>query len=128
MKTFAAISLCVAAVVTSVSVPLFAKAIRASTDPVKDEPAITEKERQHWAFVPLSLPALPSVAHQGVIRNEVDRFIEASLEKAGLTLLPQADAATLLRRVTFDLIGLPPAEADVATFVANPSGVTPALQ
>jgi hypothetical protein len=121
MKAFAAISLCAAAVVASVSVPVFAKAIRASVDPVKDEPAITEKERQHWAFVPLGSPALPQVAHQGVIRNEVDRFIESGLEKAGLMLLPQADPATLLRRVTFDLIGLPPAEADVAAFVANPS-------
>lgn len=121
MKAFAATFLFATAVVVMVSSPVSAKAIRASTDPVKDEPAITEKERQHWAFVPLASPALPEVAHQGVIRNEVDRFVEAELEKAGLTLLPQADPATLLRRVTFDLIGLPPTEEDVAAFLANPS-------
>ena len=118
MKVIAAYSLCAAAIAMTGSV--LAKAIRASADPVKDEPAITEKERQHWAFVPLRRPTPPEVKHQGVIRNELDRFIQAKLEGGGLSLRPQADAATLLRRVTFDLIGLPPTEADMTAFTANP--------
>lgn len=68
-----------------------AVAIRASADPVKDEPPITAKDREHWAFQPL--------AKVGA---------EATLEKLSPPLSPPADAATLIRRVTFDLTGLPP--------------------
>ena len=98
-----------------------AKAIRASADPVRDEPPITEKERQHWAFTPLVRPAVPEVKSGRAARTDIDRFILARLEAAGLTLRPQADPTTLLRRVTFDLIGLPPSAKDVAEFTANPS-------
>jgi hypothetical protein len=68
-----------------------AVAIRASADPVKDEPAITDKEREHWAFQPLAKASA-----------------EASLGRLSPPHSSQADAATLIRRVTFDLTGLPP--------------------
>lgn len=76
-----------------------AVAIHASSDPVKDEPKIMEKEREHWAFKPLQ--TTPG-------KTSIDDFIAP---------LPQADLATLIRRLTFDLIGLPPSPEAVRTFV-----------
>jgi len=62
----------------------------------------------HWAYVTPSRPALPKVKTADWSRNAVDRFILARLEKEGLAPSPEADKVTLLRRVTFDLTGLPP--------------------
>lgn len=71
----------------------------------------------HWAFLPLRVtppPPVPQVAHP------IDAFIRARLLVAGLTPSPPADRATLLRRVTLDLTGLPPSPDDVAAFVNDP--------
>jgi mono/diheme cytochrome c family protein len=76
---------------------------------------------EHWAFVPPRLPALPAVKDRAWARNEVDLFVLGRLEKEGLRPSPEADRRTLLRRVTFDLTGLPPAPADVDAFVNDPS-------
>ncbi len=98
-----------------------ARPIRASADPVKDEPPITLREREHWAFTPLAVPIPPAVRHEASVRTEIDRFVLAPLEQEGVALRPQVDPATLLRRVTLDLIGLPPSPAELAAFVASPS-------
>lgn len=81
-------------------------------------PSIDEG-RRHWAFQPLDDVKPPAVADVAWVRNDVDRFIIAKLEAAGLKPSPEADRATLLRRVTLDLIGLPPTPEEVAAYVAD---------
>jgi hypothetical protein len=75
----------------------------------------------HWAFVPPQWPAVPSVRQPDRLRTAVDHFVEAMLEKHGLCLGPEADRATLLRRVSFDLTGLPPSLSEVAAFLKDTS-------
>ena len=70
----------------------------------------------HWAFRPPVRPALPAVRATDNIRTDVDRFIIAALEREGLALNPQADRAKLIRRVAFDLVGLPPTLDEIDTF------------
>jgi hypothetical protein len=75
----------------------------------------------HWAFRPVVRPPLPTVRQAERIRTPLDVFIEASLEKHGLSLAPEADRATLIRRVCFDLTGLPPTPDEIDTFLADRS-------
>ena len=76
----------------------------------------------HWAFVPSQKPALPEIRNpQSAIRNPIDRFIFARLEKEGLSPSPEGERTTLIRRVTLDLTGLPPTVADVDAFLADAS-------
>jgi hypothetical protein len=79
-----------------------------------------EKSNVHWSFKPMMRPPLPVVNDAKWPRNPIDRFILASLEKVGLTPSPEADRATLIRRVSFDLIGLPPSPEEVEQFVRDP--------
>jgi Protein of unknown function (DUF1553)/Protein of unknown function (DUF1549)/Planctomycete cytochrome C len=76
--------------------------------------------RTHWAFQPPRRPALPAVKQPGV-RNAIDHFIAAALEDKKLTLAPEAEPATLLRRVALDLTGLPPTPAEIDAFRADSS-------
>ena len=73
----------------------------------------------HWSYVPPRRPAVPAVTNAGWPRNEVDHFILARLEAAGLAPRPEADRPTLARRLALDLTGLPPAPAEVDAFVAD---------
>ncbi len=75
--------------------------------------------RQHWSFVPPKAQALPKVKDASWPRERVDHFILAQLEKHDLTPTSQADARTLIRRVTFDLTGLPPTPEEVRMFLAD---------
>ena len=70
----------------------------------------------HWAFQPVRRPSPPSVRMQTWPRNDIDRFILARLEKEGLAPAPEADRATLLRRLSLDLLGLPPSAEEVEAF------------
>ncbi len=83
--------------------------------------ASLEEGRKHWAFQPLRPSKLPAVKNAAWARNDVDRFILASLEAKGLKPSPEADRRTLIRRVTLDLIGLPPSPEEVETFVKDTS-------
>lgn len=79
-----------------------------------------EAARTHWAFQPVASPAPPAVENAAWVRTPVDAFVLARLEAAGLAPAPPADRRELIRRVTFDLTGLPPTPAEVEAFVADP--------
>jgi hypothetical protein len=74
-----------------------------------------------WSFLPPRRPVLPTVRDQNWVRNPIDRFILSRLEREGLHPAAEADKATLLRRVSLDLTGLPPTPAQVAAFVQDAS-------
>ena len=74
-----------------------------------------------WSFVPPKRPAVPEVAEKSWPRNPIDNFVLARLQVEGLTHSPEADKATLLRRVYFDLTGLPPTPAQIDDFIADKS-------
>jgi hypothetical protein len=75
----------------------------------------------HWAFTKIERPEVPKVTQAGWVRNPVDAFILARLEKERLKPSPEADKVTLIRRVTLDLTGLPATPAEVDAFVADSS-------
>jgi hypothetical protein len=64
--------------------------------------------QKHWSFIPPLRPALPGVGDKNWPKNQIDYFVLAKLDREGLKPSPEADKGTLLRRVSFDLIGLPP--------------------
>jgi hypothetical protein len=80
-----------------------------------------ELRREHWAWQPLTTPTAPTVINGEWATNDIDRFVLARLEQAGLSPVSDASKATLLRRVTFDLTGLPPAVNDLRNFLADNS-------
>jgi hypothetical protein len=77
------------------------------------------KARQHWAFQPVVKPAVPAVKNSRWVNTPVDAFILAQLEARGLAPAAPADRRTLLRRVTYDLTGLPPTTAEMDAFLAD---------
>ena len=72
--------------------------------------------KKHWAFQPVTRPAIPTVRNTGWPRTAVDAFILARMEAAGMEPLPPAEPAMLLRRVTYDLTGLPPTPEEQLAF------------
>jgi len=95
---------------------------RRSSGPVKPQEEIDlEAGRRFWAFRPPAKPALPQVGRSRWPRTPIDHFVLAKLEQAGLAPAAAADRVTWLRRVTFDLIGLPPAPAEIEAFLADTS-------
>ena len=84
-------------------------------------PAYEEHRRNHWAWQPLSAPAVPEIQNNSWAKDNIDRFVLSQLEHKGITPVPDADRTTLLRRVTFDLTGLPPTPAEIEAFLADPS-------
>ncbi len=85
----------------------------------KAHPMDMAKARQHWAFQPVAKPAVPSVKNAKWVRTPVDAFVLAQLEAKGLAPAAPADARTLLRRVTYDLTGLPPTPAEMDAFLQD---------
>ena len=99
------------------------EAIRAWIDagapiPADEVPSITPT---HWSFIPPRRPAPPEVRDAGRVRDPIDRFIRAPLERDGIAPSPEADRVTLLRRVSLDLIGLPPTLPEVDAYLADGS-------
>ena len=87
-------------------------AIAADKPIAKDDPRL-----RHWAFQPPVRSPLPQVKNEAWARNAIDRFILARLEKEGLKPSPEADGTTLIRRLSLDLIGLPPTPEEVDRFL-----------
>ena len=77
--------------------------------------------QQHWAFTALVRPPLPAVKNRPWPRNGIDSFVLAKLEQEGLKPGAEADRATLIRRVSFDLTGLPPTPQEIDEFLSDPS-------
>jgi hypothetical protein len=97
--------------------------------PVEDAPAdapvappetFSADKRAHWAFQPPKRPDLPAVKEAAWFKNPIDLFILSSLEEASFPHAPEADRIALIRRVTFDLTGLPPTPLEVETFLEDP--------
>ena len=76
-----------------------------------------DAKKSHWAFQPVRRPPLPEVKQKDWMRNPIDAFILARLEKAKLPPSKEADRATLIRRLKFDVLGLPPTPEELGAFV-----------
>jgi hypothetical protein len=83
--------------------------------------AWTDSSKTHWAWQPLTKPSVPSVQDSAWAKTPVDNFILAKLEEKGLKPNPPTDKRTLIRRATFDLVGLPPTAAEVDAFLKDES-------
>ncbi len=77
--------------------------------------------KEHWAFIPPTRPAVPSVRRKGWDNNPVDAFLLEKMQEQGLSPAPGTDPARLLRRVSFALTGLPPTPKQTDRFLADPS-------
>lgn len=77
--------------------------------------------QKHWAFEPITNPPVPAVATTATVRNELDQFLQVRLDAEHLLPQPEADRATLIRRVAFALTGLPPTLAEVEAYEADRS-------
>ncbi|MCE9605625.1 MAG: PSD1 and planctomycete cytochrome C domain-containing protein [Planctomycetia bacterium] len=84
---------------------------------IASQPNATAKPNDHWAYKPIRVGELPKNANAAWARNPLDRFVLAKLEAAGFAPSPEADRATLIRRLSLDLIGLLPTPAEVEAFV-----------
>lgn len=88
-------------------------------DDVASLSEITAEDRQYWAFQAVVRPVVPPVRSQDLVQSPIDAFLLARLEAEGLTFAPPAARGTLLRRLSFDLLGLPPTPEEIAQFVAD---------
>jgi hypothetical protein len=101
--------------------------LQAATAPATPAAGSSSKSKAEnfdwWSFRPLNRPAEPAVSAANVsrVRTPIDRFILAGLEKQGLHASPEADRRTLIRRLAFDLTGLPPSPSEIEAFVADTS-------
>src|SRR5205814_778511 len=91
-------------------------------DPIDPYRASTDRRGGYdwWSFQPVRRPEPPAVRRGDWVRNPLDAFVLARLEAKGLDPSPEADRRTLVRRLSFDLIGLPPTPEEVEAFVNDP--------
>ncbi len=78
------------------------------------------KYEDHWSFQPLREPTVPTVKHKTFVKNSTDHFILQKLEAVGESPAPEAQRALLIRRLSFDLTGLPPSLEEIEMFVNDP--------
>ena len=84
-----------------------------------DDPLVRAEDREFWSFQPPRAVTAPNVMHADRVRNSIDAFVLQKLEEKGLSLSPEADRLTLIRRAAFDLTGLPPEPSEVDAFLAD---------
>jgi hypothetical protein len=89
------------------------------TDGFAPPESFSPEQREHWAYQPIKRTLPPAVKESGWVKNPIDRFILAELEKLEMNHAPEVDRVSLIRRVTFDLIGLPPSPEEVGAFVCD---------
>jgi len=94
---------------------------RASNQVTRPRSIDIEAGRKHWSYHPLQAPAIPKIKNRAWPSNDIDRFILAKLEAAELQPGPDAKKIVLVRRVYFDLIGLPPTPEQIAQFINDKS-------
>ncbi|MBM3969900.1 MAG: DUF1553 domain-containing protein [Planctomycetes bacterium] len=94
------------------------KTLRPEPEAISDDD-VTEEERSFWSFQPIRRPSIPRVKRADVLRTPIDAFLLARLEEDKLLFSEDADAATLVRRASFDLLGLPPSPAEVDDFLED---------
>src|SRR5437868_3295355 len=80
---------------------------------------VQSPSRPHWAFEPIHKPKLEICNRLSEARNPIDVFVHAKRQAAGLPTPAEADRATLLRRATFDLLGLPPTPDEIESFLKD---------
>jgi len=99
--------------------------IRMGAPDPRDGPVIakspSEVAKEHWGFRPISNPAVPSATDSSWEKTPIDRFITSKLAEKGMKPSEQADKRTLVRRVHFDLVGMPPSMAEFDAYLANRS-------
>ncbi len=78
----------------------------------------------HWSLIPPQKPSLPAVKNESWVKTPIDRFVLAALEKAGLQPAPEADAHTLVRRLSLDITGLPPSPELLAKYTSHGDHLT----
>lgn len=96
-----------------------ATTLRPEPEDVGPQPLITEEERNHWAYRPVKRVIPPTVAGKELVSTTIDNFLLAKLEENKLCYSPLADRATLIRRATLDLTGLPPTPEEVERFLSD---------
>src|SRR5262249_7457455 len=84
-------------------------------------PAAADDVPADWVFKPLRVSAVPTVRESAVVRTPIDAFLLAELEKRNLNFSPEADRTTLIRRLSFDLTGLPPSPQEIDAFLNDSS-------
>ena len=104
---------------TASIIGLLIASAQAADDPARPE-TFTEEQRSHWSFRPIARPEIPHVADTRWTSNPIDRIIKSATDELGLSHAPEADRVALIRRVTYDLTGLPPSPDDVFAFLADP--------
>ena len=90
-------------------------------DEANSKLGIKDSEKLHWAFQPVTRQKGPAVKNARQARNEVDRFVLQRLEKEGLKLSDEAEKTALIRRLSLDLVGLPPSPEEIDDFVTMKS-------
>lgn len=96
-------------------------ALKVPASLTKEKPEFEALKKEHWAFKPLKNAPAPAVKDASWARDEIDRFLLAKLEAKNLKPVADADKKTLIRRLTFDLTGLPPTPSEIDQFLADTS-------